>query len=121
MLREKVADGLSIGFRTVDSVRTRTGRLLKEIDLAEISLVTLPALASARVHSVKSTPPRRTPAQPMKDHHVMSQKLAEIPVSDAPDQPDEMAQDRDDLCQRVTDLETNAGSYLEIASRLDKI
>jgi HK97 family phage prohead protease len=63
MLREKVVDGLSIGFRTVDSVRTRTGRLLKEIDLAEISLVTLPALASARVISVKSTP-RREPAQP---------------------------------------------------------
>jgi HK97 family phage prohead protease len=58
MLKEKVVDGLSIGFRTVDSVRTRTGRLLKEIDLAEISLVTLPALASARVTSVKSTPRR---------------------------------------------------------------
>jgi uncharacterized protein len=63
MLKEKVVDGLSIGFRTVDSVRTRTGRLLKEIDLAEISLVTLPALASARVTSVKSTP-RREPAHP---------------------------------------------------------
>jgi HK97 family phage major capsid protein/HK97 family phage prohead protease len=53
MLRERVADGLSIGFRTVDSVRTKTGRLLKEIDLAEISVVSLPALASARVLSVK--------------------------------------------------------------------
>jgi HK97 family phage prohead protease len=62
MLREKVADGLSIGFRTVDSVRTKTGRLLKEIDLAEISLVTLPALASARVTAVKSSQPRREPA-----------------------------------------------------------
>jgi uncharacterized protein len=63
MLKEKVADGLSIGFRTVDSVRTRTGRLLKEIDLAEVSLVSLPALASARVTSVKSQP-RREPAHP---------------------------------------------------------
>jgi HK97 family phage prohead protease len=64
MLKEKVADGLSIGFRTVDSVRTKTGRLLKEIDLAEVSLVSLPALASARVTAVKSSPPRREPAQP---------------------------------------------------------
>jgi HK97 family phage prohead protease len=31
MLREKVTDGLSIGFRTVDSVRTKTGRLLTEL------------------------------------------------------------------------------------------
>jgi HK97 family phage major capsid protein/HK97 family phage prohead protease len=53
MLKERVVDGLSIGFRTVDSARTKTGRLLKEIDLAEISLVSLPALASARVLSVK--------------------------------------------------------------------
>jgi HK97 family phage prohead protease len=65
MLKEKVVDGLSIGFRTVDSVRTRTGRLLKEIDLAEISLVTLPALASARVTSVKSQPRRET-AHPLE-------------------------------------------------------
>jgi uncharacterized protein len=63
MLREKVADGLSIGFRTVDSVRTKTGRLLKEIDLAEISVVTLPALTSARVTTVKSS--RREAAQPL--------------------------------------------------------
>jgi HK97 family phage prohead protease len=68
MLKERVADGLSIGFRTVDSVRTKTGRLLKEIDLAEISLVTLPALASARVTSVKSLP-RRVAALPLDGCH----------------------------------------------------
>ena len=38
MLKEKVVDGLSIGFRTVESGRTKAGRLLQEIDLAEISL-----------------------------------------------------------------------------------
>jgi uncharacterized protein len=65
MLKEKVVDGLSIGFRTVKSSRTKAGRLLQEIDLAEISLVTLPALASARVTSVKAQP-RREPAQPVE-------------------------------------------------------
>jgi uncharacterized protein len=48
MLKEKVVDGLSIGFRTVQSQRIKGGRLLTELDLAEISLVSLPALASAR-------------------------------------------------------------------------
>jgi HK97 family phage prohead protease len=66
MLKEKVVDGLSIGFRTVKSSRTKAGRLLQGIDLAEISLVTLPALASARVTSVKSTQPRREPAHPVE-------------------------------------------------------
>jgi uncharacterized protein len=60
MLREKVVDGLSIGFRTVRSQRTKIGRLLQELDLAEISLVTLPALSSARVTTVKSQPRRET-------------------------------------------------------------
>jgi HK97 family phage prohead protease len=66
MLREKVVDGLSIGFRTVKSQRIKTGRLLQEIDLAEISLVSLPALASARITSVKNQPRRET-AHPLKD------------------------------------------------------
>jgi HK97 family phage prohead protease len=63
LLRERALDGLSIGFRTIKSVRTKTGRLLQEVQLEEISLVALPALASARVTSVKSTP-RREAAHP---------------------------------------------------------
>jgi HK97 family phage prohead protease len=63
LLKERALDGLSIGFRTIKSVRTKTGRLLQEVQLEEISLVALPALASARVTSVKSQP-RREPAQP---------------------------------------------------------
>jgi HK97 family phage prohead protease len=66
LLKAGALTGLSIGFRTLQSARTKTGRLLQEISLEEVSLVTLPALASARVTSVKSTP-RREPAQPMKD------------------------------------------------------
>jgi HK97 family phage prohead protease len=44
-------DGLSIGFRTVAAARGRVRgqRLLREIDLWEISLVTFPMLAGARV------------------------------------------------------------------------
>jgi HK97 family phage prohead protease len=64
LLKERALDGLSIGFRTLKSARTKTGRLLQEVSLEEISLVALPALGSARVISVKSHQPRREPAQP---------------------------------------------------------
>ena len=44
-------DGLSIGFRTLKASRARRGalRLIREIDLWEISLVTFPMLAEARL------------------------------------------------------------------------
>jgi HK97 family phage prohead protease len=47
--------GLSIGYRTVESERTAGGRLLKELDLWEISLVAMPAQSAARITSVKSS------------------------------------------------------------------
>ncbi|WP_353471998.1 HK97 family phage prohead protease [Salipiger sp. H15] len=43
-------DGLSIGYRTVSAVKDREGRrLLRELELWEVSLVTFPMLPSARV------------------------------------------------------------------------
>jgi hypothetical protein len=43
-------DGLSIGYRTVKASRTEGGkRLLSELELWEVSLVTFPMLPSARV------------------------------------------------------------------------
>ena len=42
-------DGLSIGFRTVASEKTGNGRVLQDIDLWEVSLVTFPMLSDARV------------------------------------------------------------------------
>ena len=43
-------DGLSIGYRTVKAVKQASGgRLLQEVDLWEVSLVTFPMLPSARV------------------------------------------------------------------------
>ena len=48
-------DGLSIGFKAIKSKKTRNQpyRILTEIDLWEISLVTFPALKGARVSAVK--------------------------------------------------------------------
>jgi len=48
-------DGLSIGFRTIaDEVVQGGTRLLKEVDLYEVSFVTLPADQSATVTNIKS-------------------------------------------------------------------
>ena len=56
LLESKGLDGLSIGFRTVRARRDKaTGsRVLTEIDLWEISLVTFPMLEEARVFQVKT-------------------------------------------------------------------
>ncbi len=48
-------DGLSIGFHTLKSVKRADGvRLLREVDLWEISLVTFPMNDSARISSFKT-------------------------------------------------------------------
>ena len=61
LLESRGIDGLSIGFRTVRARRDRAtaSRLLTEIDLWEISLVTFPMLAGARVTDVKSIEPKK--------------------------------------------------------------
>ncbi|KQZ02570.1 peptidase U35 [Pseudolabrys sp. Root1462] len=61
LLRAGAIDGLSIGFRTVKGridPRTRV-RSLIAVDLWEISIVTFPLLAGARVHAVKDASSRR--------------------------------------------------------------
>lgn len=42
-------DGLSIGFRTVKASRREGNRLLHEIDLFEVSIVTFPMMEEARI------------------------------------------------------------------------
>lgn len=49
--------GMSIGYRTLDSEYNREGhRLLKEVELWEVSLVTFPANDQATITGVKSSP-----------------------------------------------------------------
>ncbi len=65
LLRAGAIDGLSIGFRTVKGridPKTRVRSLLA-VDLWEISIVTFPLLAGARVRAVKqaSSPPKALP------------------------------------------------------------
>ena len=52
LLRGGAIDGLSIGYRTIRSARDGSGhRVLSEIELWEVSLVTFPMLPEARVAS----------------------------------------------------------------------
>ena len=56
LIESRALDGLSIGFRTVRASRAPGGgrRLLHEIDLHEISIVTFPMLEEARIASSRS-------------------------------------------------------------------
>ena len=56
LLESRGLDGLSIGFRTVKARRDRAlaARLITEIDLWEISLVTFPMLDGARISHVQA-------------------------------------------------------------------
>ena len=57
LLESRGLDGLSIGFKTLRARRDRAtaSRLLTEIDLWEISLVTFPMLLGARVSFVATS------------------------------------------------------------------
>ncbi|MGJ8546805.1 MAG: HK97 family phage prohead protease [Sulfitobacter sp.] len=57
LLAAGAIDGLSIGYRTVRASKTAQGqRLLTELDLWEVSLVTFPMLPAARVAGKSQTP-----------------------------------------------------------------
>lgn len=59
LLKAGALTGLSIGFHAITATRRPGGgRVLHDIDLWEISLVTFPMLDSARVTQVKAEPPR---------------------------------------------------------------
>ncbi len=49
MVHAKQMDGLSIGFRTLEFSRAPDGRILKQIDLREVSLVGFPMQPRARI------------------------------------------------------------------------
>lgn len=54
LLKEGVVDGLSIGYATARSHRQGKHRILEDVTLYEISLVTFPANESARILHVKT-------------------------------------------------------------------
>jgi HK97 family phage prohead protease len=67
LLKMGALTGLSIGYRVISSKidATRKARVLTDVDLFEISLVTFPANEAARVTTVKA--PRKLPARATKN------------------------------------------------------
>jgi HK97 family phage prohead protease len=61
LIEEGAIDGLSIGYRTVRARIDPVSRIrrLYQVDLWEISIVTFPLLAGARVHAAKPSRPSR--------------------------------------------------------------
>lgn len=57
LLKENVLEGLSIGYNVLQASRHKGHRLLEEVRLFEISLVTFPANPGARVLMVKRETP----------------------------------------------------------------
>ncbi|MCX7338259.1 MAG: HK97 family phage prohead protease [Alphaproteobacteria bacterium] len=53
LLKAGIVDGLSIGFHLIQSDRLPRGRVLKEVDLREISLVTFAANPKAKITAYK--------------------------------------------------------------------
>ncbi len=51
LIENRALDGLSIGFRTIKASRRDGNRLLHEIDLYEVSIVTFPMMEEARIAS----------------------------------------------------------------------
>lgn len=67
LVRMGALDGLSIGFRTLaDEMRGNT-RILKQVELWEVSFVTIPADASARVLGIKSMATERECEDALRD------------------------------------------------------
>lgn len=54
LIKKRFLDGLSIGFKTIKATGDANGRVLKEVDLWEVSVVTFPCLTSARVDAAKA-------------------------------------------------------------------
>lgn len=54
LIKDGAIDGMSIGYRSRNAVKTKDGRELRNLDLWEISLVTFPMLKEATIDMVKS-------------------------------------------------------------------
>lgn len=60
-------DGLSIGYRTIRDEMRGNNRILKEVDLWEVSFVTIPADSAARISGIKALATERDCEDALRD------------------------------------------------------
>ena len=75
LLSAGAMDGLSIGYRTVSAEASGKGRVLTEVDLWEVSLVTFPMLSEARVQAASSEEDEDALARALADTFVEASHL----------------------------------------------
>ncbi len=67
LIKMGAMDGLSIGFRTIRDEMVGNNRILKEVDLWEVSFVTIPADAAATVTGIKALSTERECEDALRD------------------------------------------------------
>ena len=115
LLLDGAVSGLSFGFNTKVAERRGSGRLIKDVDLYECSLVSMPCAPNARVSSVKSTsnggrrsiPPKDPLMSDDPDHDgAVETAAAELPP---------------EVLERIEVFEQKAAAVADVAARLDRI
>lgn len=123
LLKAKALNGLSIGYRVIDFERLPGGgRLLKQIELIEISLVSIPAAPAARITSVKSASadqPATTVA--FKRTSNMADQQTAAPEADTEeDRIDALEETVAGIDTRLTALEESVGNVAKAAGRIEQ-
>lgn len=67
LIKMGALDGLSIGYRTIRDEMSGNNRILKEVDLWEVSFVTIPADAAATVTGIKAIATERDCEDALRD------------------------------------------------------
>lgn len=101
--------GMSIGYRLIDAAYEGKIQLIKEVDLVEISLVSVPANHAARITEVKSAPTNiRDFERLLRDEigysRADARRLATRGWSDAPRSNDQLVNELDVAIKSLTDF-----------------
>lgn len=75
LLLDGALDSLSIGFMPRDADHQGKRRVLKEVELVEISVVAVPAQPEARIETVKATQPRVSLVQAYRERLQVRERL----------------------------------------------
>ncbi|WP_172332221.1 phage major capsid protein [Mangrovicoccus sp. HB161399] len=121
LLKGKALNGLSIGYRVIDFDRQPGGgRLLKQIELIEISLVSIPAAPAARITSVKSASADNTATQvAIKRTSKMADQETAAPEAEA-DRIGTLEETVTEVDTRLTELEKSVGNVAKSAERIEQ-
>ena len=128
LLKAGALNGLSIGFRTRDAERRNGGgRVLKDLHLIEISLVSVPAATRARVTSVKSANadnPAAMGAANERSHIMANETKAPAPEAGKENEDADRVAVLEDTINgmesRLNTIEESVGTVTKAAGRIEQ-